>query len=183
MDRGQICQIANWIKSHPRHYYGAENDSPAEAYFRFFSNQNLISEYEDPRSETMFSNRVARGCTYIFKRGARKQKYCNTVRTEGSDRCSFHNHLIFSDEVQDEIARQHAEINRDCGSRAIPKLELVTRKRSASSSSQSEPTKLKVKFSPRQKTPSPSPRSDSKMRITPRQSPRSDSKMRITPRE
>ena len=169
MNREQMCQIASWIKTYPRHYYGSESDTPAQAYFRFMSNQSLIIEYEDPRNEVMFGDQIPNGCTYIFKEGISRQKRCNCAPVQGYSRCSFHNHTIFSDEIREEIAWQHVEINNNSSPRQRVPSSVHRRRASSSSSPRSIP---KLKFSS-------SPRSESKMKIT----PRSDSKLEITPRE
>ena len=120
MNSIQIREIVAWIRAHPDHIYESdgetfEDDTPAEAWYRFCRNPLLVNEYDDPEFGAMTGTRVPNGCTYIFGSGSCKSVRCNVAPLPGKKRCSFHDHLIFSAEVRDYLLDQHADINKDFG--------------------------------------------------------------------
>ena len=120
MNLEQIRQIVEWIKEHPDHCDdGAdeslfEYDTPAETWFRFCQEPTIICEYDAPVDYEMMGDTVENGCTFIFSRGPLKGMRCNRATVLGKDRCAFHDHPIFSDEVSNYIQEQHDNINKVC---------------------------------------------------------------------
>ena len=118
MEANQINEIITWIRAHPNHVYESagetfEGDTPAEVWFRFCRNPSLVNEYEDLDIYTTDASQVVNGCTYIFSSDSCVSGRCNVVPVPGKNRCSFHDHLIFSAEVRDYLRNRHADINKD----------------------------------------------------------------------
>lgn len=122
MDSEQINKIVSWILSHLDHVYECddetfEDDSPAEAWARFCRDPTLVNEYEDCDNHRMLGPQVSQGCTHIFSKGSCKGGRCNVSPVPGNDRCSFHDHPVFSPEVRRLLHKNHSDINQSFVSR------------------------------------------------------------------
>lgn len=113
----QIKEICAWVENHPKHDIEKEfkGCTPAEIFLKLCLDLTQISDYEDPKNAYMSEEGVENGCTYVFKRGSLMRMRCNCPPVEGTQRCKFHNHLIFSDEFANYIKQYHDNINVACG--------------------------------------------------------------------
>ena len=112
MNSKQICEIVTWIRSHPEHVDESfEDDTPAEAWFRFCRDSTLIKEYDHSEYTRMTEKEVSVGCNYIFSGGSFEGDMCHLETLPGKKCCAFHDHLIFSKEVRDYLRDLHADIN------------------------------------------------------------------------
>ena len=103
MNSQKIREVTDWIAAHPQQIddESFEYDTPAQAWFRFCNEPSLVNEY--PRLDP--------GCDYIFRSGPSGGMKCGSHLEHGEKRCKFHQAFIFSDELRDYIADQHAQIN------------------------------------------------------------------------
>jgi hypothetical protein len=110
MDNNTIRDIVSWIKSHPKHADELCNASPTVAYLSFISNPDLVWDYED----NYINQEVQNGCSYVFIQGPEMLMTCGQETVKGKDRCKFHSHPIFSDDVRNYIHKYHTNINQLC---------------------------------------------------------------------
>lgn len=100
MDANTADAIYTWIAQHPKHTinYGFDfsKETPVQIVNRFVANPQNLNEYSFPLNSKMSGPPTHdRGCDYIFKRGPDANSYCRMATFGGSNKCSFHNHLIF----------------------------------------------------------------------------------------
>lgn len=96
--------ICEWIKTHPNHvvdyYFEIAISDSAAILFKFLAEPEILIDYEDPINFRMLDDHQdADGCEHIFRRGPMIAQRCLFPKVEGTNRCRFHNHTIFSNVV------------------------------------------------------------------------------------
>lgn len=99
MDPQTLFELANWFKQHPNHLTASRGLTPSQMLFEFYSRPYDLCDYEHADSKSMGVPVVSPGgCQYIFRCGPKKNLTCDCYTFMSGTRCSFHSHLIFSEE-------------------------------------------------------------------------------------
>lgn len=114
MEASHIRAVVSWLKSHPEHAGNFDTGDVAYDIIAFISDPNLVDEYEDVESQCGPGDPVEDGCNYLHQVGPRKGLKCHQARSEGKEKCSFHDHVIFSCEIRDEAEKFKQSIRTAC---------------------------------------------------------------------
>ena len=112
----EIRSIVQWIIEHPNHFNEQESKRPIiglpiEIWYRFLDNPKIINEYENPRKYEMRYNPVVNGCTHIFSHGKRQGSLCNVPVLVTTNKCYFHDVIVFSESLRTYIKRLNATVD------------------------------------------------------------------------
>lgn len=112
----EIRSIVHWIIEHPYHFNEQEfkrpiSGTPIEIWYRFSDNPKIINEYENPRSCEMRYNPAINGCIHVFGHGKRRGALCNVPVLVTSNKCCFHDAIIFSENVRSYIKELNVTID------------------------------------------------------------------------
>ena len=119
MDDQTVCEVVNWLKDNKNNEelfdddvapYGAISGTPAEMFFTFLANPEVIIQ-DDQNCD---KPRVPNGCNFGHTAGMTKSALCNKPKVLGSNRCQFHNQPVFCEKVWDYIQNYHAALNNMC---------------------------------------------------------------------
>lgn len=107
MDPKTIAQIVAWIRARCIDWDDDDdsfypNQRPEEVFSKFIADPALIDEYP-LRSDIA----VPDGCAYFYRKGEKEGLSCGYETVPGTNRCSHHSHVIFSDATTAYINQQH----------------------------------------------------------------------------
>lgn len=108
MDPSQIREIVSWLRTHSGEPH--KHETAAEIWLGFCQRPSLIKEMNTLKNQVYARNDSER-CSYIF---FSNEETCKVLRAPGKDRCHYHDHPIFSDQLRKYLQEMHSEINEQC---------------------------------------------------------------------
>ncbi len=104
-----LRDIVTWVRQHPGNTQIQNHTSDFHVLLDFYIyfNGDTFSPYPEGYDQ---GKRVTSGCKYWFTRGYLCSSRCYLPRQEGKELCSFHDHVVFSDDMYRRLGRYLEEM-------------------------------------------------------------------------